>query len=132
MKIRVVSDIKENTDLTDEEVIKNIPENLDPISTTDVKIRNYVIRYFIHKEEIIATEVKPLPEEVETNSNHKNIFLAFLKEQVPLMADNDVYTLYRTYKNKEFIAYVDENLEDYSKYREYVKVLKEEILQRCL
>ena len=58
MKVRVVSDVKENTNLTDEEVIANIPENLDPISTTDVKIRNYVIRYFIHKEEAIATYVR--------------------------------------------------------------------------
>ena len=55
MRIRVVSDIKENTNLTDEEVIKNVPENLDPISTTDVKIKNYIIRYFVHKNEIIAT-----------------------------------------------------------------------------
>ena len=55
MKIRIVSDIKENTNLTDEEVIKNIPADLDPILTTDVKIRNYVIRYFVYKNEIVAT-----------------------------------------------------------------------------
>ena len=58
MRIRIVSDVKENTNLTDEEVIKNVPENLDPILTTDVKIRNYVIRYFIHKDEIVATYLK--------------------------------------------------------------------------
>ena len=58
MKIRIVYDVKENTNLTDEEVIKNVPTDLDPILTTDVKIRNYVIRYFIHKEEAIATYVR--------------------------------------------------------------------------
>ena len=58
MKMRIVYDVKENTDLTDQEIIANIPENLDPISTTDVKIRNYVIRYFIHKDEIVATYLK--------------------------------------------------------------------------
>ena len=61
MKIRILEDVK--TDLTEEEIIANIPENLDPISTTDVKIRNYVIRYLLHKDEIVVTEVKPLPEE---------------------------------------------------------------------
>lgn len=55
MKLRIVYDVKKNTDLTDDEIIENIPDNLDPVLTTDVKIRNYVIRYFIHKNEIVAT-----------------------------------------------------------------------------
>lgn len=62
----------------------------------------------------------------------KNLFLLFLKEQVPLLPDRDLYTLYKSYRNKEFAAYVDENNKEYSKYREYVKVIREEILQRCL
>ena len=127
MKIRVVSDIKENTNLTDEEVIKNVPENLDPILTTDVTIRNFVIRYFMHKDEIVATYVRTLK-----TSKKRNLFLLFLKEEVSLLSDIDVYSLYKTYKDKEFAAYVDENNKDYSKYREYVEVLREEILQRCL
>ena len=61
----------------------------------------------------------------------KNLFLMFLKEEVPLMSDIDVYSLYKTYKDKAFIAYVDENNKDYSKYKEYAEVLREEILQRC-
>ena len=127
MKIRILEDVKENTNLTDEEVIKNVPENLDPILTTDVTIRNFVIRYFIHKDEIVATYVKTLK-----TSKKRNLFLMFLKEEVSLLSNIDVYSLYKTYKDKEFAAYVDGNNKDYSKYREYVEVLREEILQRCL
>ena len=114
MKMRIVYDVKENTDLTDQEIIKNIPTDLDPISTKDVKIRNYVIRYFIHKEEIVATYLK-----------------TFIKEQSSLLTDVDLYNLYKTYKDKSFIAYVDGNNKDYSKYREYAEILKSEILERC-
>lgn len=53
--LRILSDVKANTDLTEEEIIENIPNDLDPILTTDVKIRSYIIRYFRHKEEVIAT-----------------------------------------------------------------------------
>ena len=126
MKVRVVSDIKENTNLTDEEVIKNVPENLDPILTTDVTIRNYVIRYFIHKDEIVATYIKTL----ET-SKKRNLFLMFLQEEVPLLSDSDLYSLYRTYRDKAFIDYVDGNNQDYLKYKEYSEVLREEIIRRC-
>ena len=128
MKIRILEDVK--TDLTEEQILSVVPEDVDLIGISEVKVKNCLVRYFLHKDEIVVMEVKPLPKEVETNSNHKNVFLAFLKEQVPLMADNDVYTLYRTYKNKEFIAYVDENLEDYNKYSEYAEILKSEILNR--
>ena len=126
MKIRVVSDIKENTNLTDEEVIKNVPENLDPILTTDVTIRNFVIRYFIHKDEIVATYVKTLK-----TSKKRNLFLLFLKEEVSLLSNVDLYALYKTYRDKAFTAYVDGDNEDYLKYKEYAEVLREEILQRC-
>ena len=126
MKIRVVSDIKENTNLTDEEVIKNVPENLDPILTTDVTIRNFVIRYFIHKDEIVATYVKTLK-----TSKKRNLFLMFLKEEVSLLSNVDLYALYKTYRDKAFTAYVDGDNEDYLKYKEYAEVLREEILQRC-
>ena len=125
MRIRIVYDVKTNTDLTDEEVIKNVPENLDPILTTDVKIRNYIIRYFIHKEEIVATYVKTLK-----TSKKRNLFLDFLKEESSLLSDKDLYLLYKTYRNEEFAAYVDGNLENYNKYREYAKILKSEILNR--
>ena len=125
MKMRIVYDVKENTDLTDQEIIENIPTDLDPISTTDVKIRNYVIRYFIHKDEIVATYVKTLK-----TSKKRNLFLDFLKEESSLLSDKDLYLLYKTYKNKEFAAYVDENLEDYNKYSEYAEILKSEILNR--
>ena len=89
MKLRIVSDIKENTDLTRKELEANIPADLDPILTTDVKIRNYVIRYFIHKDEIAATYVKTLK-----TSKKRNLFLLFLKEEAPLLSDSDLYTLY--------------------------------------
>ena len=129
MKIRILEDVK--TDLTEEEILSMLPEEVDPIGISEIKVKNYLVRYFLHKNEIVVTEVKPLSEEVETNSNHKNVFLAFLQEQAPLLSDSDLYILYRTYKDKSFIAYVDENNEDYSKYREYAEILKSEILCRC-
>lgn len=126
MKIRILEDVK--TDLTEEEIIENIPKELDPIGISEIKVKNCLVRYFLHKNEIVVMETKPLPEEVEINSNH---FLAFLQEEASLLSDVDLYSLYRTYKDKSFIAYVDANNEDYSKYREYVKVIREEILKRC-
>ena len=54
----IFQDVIENTDLTREELEANIPEDLDPISTKDVKIRNYVIRYFRHKDETFATYIE--------------------------------------------------------------------------
>lgn len=61
----------------------------------------------------------------------KNLFLLFLKEEVPLMSNSDLYSLYRTYRDKSFAAYVDANNKDYLKYKEYTEVLRKEILQRC-
>ena len=61
----------------------------------------------------------------------KNLFLMFLKEESSLLSDMDLFNLYKTYKDKEFAAYVDEDNENYSKYREYVEILKSEILERC-
>lgn len=130
MKVRILEDVK--TDLTEEEILSILPEKVDPIGISEIKVKNCLVKYFLHKDEIVVTEVKPLPKEVETNSNHKNVFLTFLQEEASLLADIDLYNLYKTYKDKSFIAYVDGNNKDYSKYREYVKVLKEEILQRCL
>ena len=54
----IFQDVIENTDLTREELEANIPENLDPISTTDVKIRDFIVRYFIHKGETFVTYIK--------------------------------------------------------------------------
>lgn len=130
MKVRILENVK--SDLTEEEIIANIPEEVDPIGIGEIKVKNCLVRYFLHKDEIVITEVKQLPEEVETNSNHKNVFLAFLKEEVSLLSDIDVYTLYKTYKDKLFAAYVDGNNKDYLKYKEYVEVLMKEILQRCV
>ena len=129
MKIRILENVK--TDLTGEEILSMLPEEVDPIGISEIKVKNYLVRYFLHKNEIVVTEVKPLQEEVETNSNHKNLFLMFLQEEASLLADIDVYTMYKTYKDKEFAAYVDGNNKDYLKYEEYAEVLKEEIIRRC-
>ena len=129
MKIRILEDVK--TGLTEEEILSLLPEEIDPIGISEIKVKNCLVRYFLHKDEIVVTEVKPLPKEVEINSNHKNIFLAFLQEQAPLLADKDLYTLYKTYKDKSFIAYVDGDNRDYLKYEEYKNVLHEEIISRC-
>lgn len=61
----------------------------------------------------------------------KNLFLLFLKDQAPLMSDVDLYAMYRTYRDKSFIAYVDGNNQDYLKYKEYSEILKSEVLKRC-
>lgn len=129
MKVRILNDVK--TDLTEEEILSILPEKVDPIGISEMKVKNCLVRYFLHKKEFVVTEVKPLPKEVEINSNHKNVFLAFLKEEVTLLPDRDLYTLYKTYRDKEFVAYVDENNKEYSKYKEYAEILKSEILERC-
>ena len=61
MKIRILENVK--TDLTDQEIIENIPKDLDPIGISEMKLKNYLVRYFLHKDEIVVTEVKPLPKE---------------------------------------------------------------------
>ena len=61
MKVRILEDVK--TDLTEEEIIANIPEDVDPIGISEIKVKNCLVRYFLHKEEIVVMEVKPLPEE---------------------------------------------------------------------
>ena len=129
MKIRILENVK--TDLTGEEILSMLPEEVDPIGISEIKVKNYLVRYFLHKDEIVVTDVKPLPKEVKTNSNHKNVFSAFLQEQAPLLSNIDVYSLYKTYRNKEFVAYVDGNNEDHLKYEEYKNVLHEEIISRC-
>ena len=61
MKMRILENVK--TDLTEEEIIANIPEDLDPIGISEMKVKNCLVRYFLYKNEIVITEVKPLPEE---------------------------------------------------------------------
>ena len=61
----------------------------------------------------------------------KNLFLLFLKEEVCLLSDVDLYSLYRTYKDKAFVSLIDGNLKNYSKYKDYKDVLYEEIISRC-
>ena len=65
MKIRILENVK--TDLTDQEIIENIPKDLDPIGISEIKVKNYLVRYFLHKDEIVVIEVKPLSKEGEKN-----------------------------------------------------------------
>ena len=127
--MRILNDVK--TDLTEEDILSMLPEEVDLIGISEIKVKNCLVKIFLHKDEIIITEVKPLPKEVETNSNYKNLFLDFLKEECSLLSDRDLYTLYKTYRNKEFVAYVDGDNRDYLKYEEYKDVLHEEIISRC-
>ena len=129
MKIRILEDVK--TSLTEEDILLTLPEEVDPIGISEIKVKNCLVKIFLYKDEIVVTEVKPLPKEVKTNSNHKNLFLMFLQEEASLLSDVDVYSLYKTYRDKLFAAYIDENNKDYLKYKEYVEVLMKEILQRC-
>ena len=62
----------------------------------------------------------------------ENLFLYFLKEEVTLLDDKNLYDLYIHYKNKANRKLIkDGDLKSYAKNREYVKVLKEEIRKRC-
>ena len=61
MKVRILEDVK--TSLTEEEIIANIPEDVDPIGISETKVKNCLVRYFLYKNEIVITEVRPLPEE---------------------------------------------------------------------
>ena len=61
-----------------------------------------------------------------------NLFLYFLKEEVTLLDDKNLYDLYIHYKNKANRSLInDGDLKAYAKNREYVKVLESEILKRC-
>ena len=62
----------------------------------------------------------------------ENLFLMFLKEEVSLLDDKNLYDLYVHYKNKANRKLIkDGDLKAYAKNREYVKVLESEILKRC-
>ena len=128
MKIRILENVK--TDLTEEEILSILPEEVDPIGISEIKVKNCLVKYFLHKDEIVITEVKPLPKEVETNSNRQNVFLAFLQEQAPLLPDKDLYLLYKTYKDKSFKSIMKGDLKKYGEFREFSKSLRSEIRNR--
>ena len=67
MKIRILENVK--TDLAEEEILSVLPEEVDPIGISEIKVKNYLVRYFFHKDEIVVTEVKLLPEIVERIKN---------------------------------------------------------------
>ena len=55
MKIRILGDVK--TDLTEEEILSMLPEDIDPIGISEIKVKNCLVRYFLYKNEIVITEV---------------------------------------------------------------------------
>ena len=61
MKVRILEDVK--TDLTEEQILSVVPEEIDPIGISETKVKNCLVRYFLYKEEIVVMEVKPLAEE---------------------------------------------------------------------
>ena len=61
MKIRILENVK--TSLTEEDILLTLPEEVDPVGISEVKVKNCLVRYFLYKNEIVITEVKPLPEE---------------------------------------------------------------------
>ena len=62
----------------------------------------------------------------------RNLFLYFLKEEAALLDDKNLYDLYVHYRNKANRNLIkDGDLKAYAKNREYVKILKSEILKRC-
>ena len=56
MKVRILEDVK--TDLTEEQILSVVPEEIDPIGISEMKVKNCLVRYFLHKDEIVITEVK--------------------------------------------------------------------------
>ena len=61
MKIRILRDVR--TNLTEEEILSVLPEEIDPIGISEIKVENYLVKYFLHKDEIVVIEVKPLSKE---------------------------------------------------------------------
>ena len=61
MKVRILENVK--TDLTEEQILSVVPEDVDPIGILEMKVKNCLVRYFLHKDEIVIMEVRPLPEE---------------------------------------------------------------------
>ena len=60
-----------------------------------------------------------------------NLFLYFLKEEASLLDDKNLYDLYVHYKNKANRKLInDGDLKSYAKNREYVKILRAEIIKR--
>ena len=61
----------------------------------------------------------------------ENLFLMFLREEVSLLDDKNLFDLYVHYKNKANRSLIkDGDLKAYAKNREYVKVLRAEISKR--
>ena len=61
----------------------------------------------------------------------ENLFLYFLKEEIALLDDKNLYDLYVHYKNKANRKLIkDGDLKAYAKNREYVKILRAEIIKR--
>lgn len=61
-----------------------------------------------------------------------NLFLYFLREEVSLLDDKNLYDLYVHYRNKANRSLINKgDLKGYAKNREYVKVIREEISKRC-
>ena len=61
MKVRILENVK--TDLTEEQILSVVPEELDVIGISEIKVKNCLVKIFLHKDEIVIMEVKPLPEE---------------------------------------------------------------------
>ena len=61
MKVRILEDVK--TGLTEEQILSVVPEEVEPIGISKVKVKNCLVKIFLHKDEIVVTEVRPLPEE---------------------------------------------------------------------
>ena len=137
MKIRILENVK--TDLAEEAILSVLPEEIDPIGISEIKVENYLVKYFFHKDEIVVTEVKLLPKEVETNSLSKGIDPNYIAEQIddtiyylaPKLSDKTLYFMYRKYYNRAFVDYMDGNDKAYIKHKNIANRIKKEILSRC-
>ena len=121
MKIRILENVK--TDLTEEEILLVLPEEVDPIGISEIKVKNYLVKYFFHKGEIVITEVKPLPEEVNQ--------VLFNENELKELSDITLYLMYRKYYNQAFIDYIDGNGKAYIKHKNIANRINKEMLLRC-
>ena len=121
MKIRILRDVK--TDLTEEEILLVLPEEIDPIGISEIKVENYLVKYFLHKNEIVVTEVKSLPEEVNQ--------VLFTENELKELSDKTLYFMYREYYNRAFVDYMDGCDKAYIKHKNIANRIKKEILSRC-
>ena len=112
------------TNLTREELETNIPEDLDPISTTDVKIRDFIVRYFIHKGETFVTYIKTELHYGLTEEERKKFI-----EEIQNSTEEDLGIMGSVYS---YYRYNPEDVYSHARDCEKLELIDEELAKRNL